>query len=209
MQYVLVSLSFCFFLHFQFQLENGFWILLTVLFVCQPSFSETRKRLLRRSFGTLLGIAISFPALLFINNRICTIILMILSAFFFFNYVRTNYGLAVIFITLFVMLVSNIQKNTGIDVLSGRIIETLAGCLLSVLAISFIYPDWQFKRFPSLANELLTKVVDTLNKSHSNMNLVAVKIWLFEKHAFYLLKLMHQLPALGKVCYLNLILNNI
>ena len=159
-----LSLVFASFLHFQFQLENGFWILLTVLFVCQPSFSETRKRLLRRSFGTLLGIAISFPALLFIDNPITQVMLMILSAFFFFNYVRTNYGLAVIFITLFVMLVSNIQKNTGIDVLSGRVIETLAGCLLSVLAISFIYPDWQFKRFPSLANELLTKAADTLNK---------------------------------------------
>ena len=152
-----LSLVFASFLHFQFQLENGFWILLTVLFVCQPSFSETRKRLFRRSFGTLLGIAISFPALLFIENPITQVLLMILSAFLFFNYVRTNYGLAVIFITLFVMLVSNIQKNTGIDVLSGRVIETLAGCLLSVLAISFIYPDWQFKRFPSLANELLTQ----------------------------------------------------
>ena len=152
-----LSLIFASFLHFQFHLENGFWILLTVLFVCQPSFSETRKRLLRRSFGTLLGIAISFPALFFIDNQIMQVLLMVLSAFMFFNYVRTNYGLAVIFITLFVMLVSNIQKSTGIDILSERIIETLAGCLLSVLAISFIYPDWQFKRFPSLANELLTQ----------------------------------------------------
>jgi len=152
-----LSLVFASFLHYQLQLENGFWILLTVLFVCQPSFSETRKRLLQRSFGTLLGIAISFPALLFINNPISQTVLMILSAFFFFNYVRTNYGLAVVFITLFVMLVTNIQKNTGIDVLSGRVIETLAGCLLSVLAISFIYPDWQFKRFPALANDLLTQ----------------------------------------------------
>lgn len=150
-----LSLVFAYFLQFQFQLENGFWILLTVLFVCQPSFSETRKRLLRRTLGTLLGITISFPALLYIDNQVAQIILMIISAFFFFNYVRTNYGLAVIFITLFVMFVSNIQKDAGIDILSDRILETLVGCLLSVLAISFIYPDWQFKRFPSLASDLL------------------------------------------------------
>jgi uncharacterized membrane protein (TIGR01666 family) len=150
-----LSLVFAYLIHLQLELENGFWILLTVLFVCQPSFSETRKRLIRRSFGTLLGIMISFPALLFINSEAVQVSLMILSAFFFFNYVRTNYGLAVIFITLFVMIVSNIQKHSGVDILSGRILETLAGCLLSFIAISFIYPDWQFKRFPSLANELL------------------------------------------------------
>jgi len=150
-----ISLVFAYALHLELQLENGFWILLTVLFVCQPSFSETRKRLIRRSFGTLLGIVISFPALYFIENDLINVSLMIFSAFLFFNYVRTNYGVAVIFITLFVMIVSDIQKNSGIDILSGRVLETLAGCLLSVIAISVIYPDWQFKRFPHLANNLL------------------------------------------------------
>jgi len=31
----------------------------------------------------------------------------------------------------------------------------LIGCLISVLAISFIFPDWQFQRFPVLVNQLL------------------------------------------------------
>ncbi|TEW56116.1 hypothetical protein E2R68_03215 [Psychromonas sp. RZ22] len=150
-----ISLVFAYLIQNEFQLQNGFWILLTVLFVCQPSFSETRKRLMRRSFGTLLGIMISFPALLFIQNDAVQVVVMILAAFLFFTYVRTNYGLAVVFITLFVMLISDIQRGIGLEILSSRIYETLAGCLLSVIAISFIYPDWQYKRFPSLANDLL------------------------------------------------------
>jgi len=155
-----LSLVFATFIHFHFHLENGFWILLTVLFVCQPSFSETWKRLLRRSVGTLLGILISLPAVLYVHHPIGQVALMILSAFLFFNYLRTNYGLAVVFITLFVMIVSNIQNNTGIDVLSIRIIETLIGCLISVIAITLIYPDWQFKRFPHLTHRLLAHCND-------------------------------------------------
>lgn len=151
-----LSLVLAFIIQAQFQFENGFWILSTVLFVCQPSFSETRKKLMRRSIGTLAGILISFPALILSSNPSFQVILVILSAFLFFNYLRTNYGLAVIFITLFVMIVSDIQTGTDINVLASRIIETLVGCMLSVIAISFIYPDWQFKRFPNLATNLLS-----------------------------------------------------
>lgn len=150
-----ISLVLAYIVQAQFQFENGFWILSTVLFVCQPSFSETKKKLMRRSFGTLAGILISFPALLLVHNDLLQAILVILSAFFFFNYLRTNYGLAVVFITLFVMIVSDIQTSSGMEVLGSRISETLIGCLLSVIAISFIYPDWQFKRFPTLTHNLL------------------------------------------------------
>jgi uncharacterized membrane protein YccC len=77
---------------------------------------------------------------------------MVSSAFLFINYVRTNYGVAVIFITLFVMILTNLLAPAGVDVLYARVYETLIGCLLSFLAICFIYPDWQFKRFPALVN---------------------------------------------------------
>ena len=150
-----LSLVLAYLIQVQFQLHNGFWILSTVLFVCQPSFSETRRRLMLRSFGTLLGILLSFPAFLFIQNDLLQIVLMIFSAFLFITYVRTNYGLAVIFITLFIMFLTNLLTASGVDVLFARIYETIIGCFLSVIAISVIYPDWQFKRFPTLVNDLL------------------------------------------------------
>ena len=150
-----LSLVFAYLIQVQFELHNGFWILSTVLFVCQPSFSETRKRLVLRSFGTLFGILMCFPAFILIENNPVQIVLMILSAFLFINYVRTNYGLAVIFITLFVMFLTNLLAPSGVDVLYERIYETIIGCVLSAIAISVIYPDWQFKRFPAMVNGLL------------------------------------------------------
>jgi uncharacterized membrane protein (TIGR01666 family) len=147
-----LSLVLAYLIQVQFHLNNGFWILSTVLFVCQPSFSETRKRLSLRSVGTLLGILLSFPIFMMIENELIQSVLMVSSAFLFINYVRTNYGLAVIFITLFVMILTNLLAPGGVDVLYARVYETLIGCFISFLAICFIYPDWQFKRFPALVN---------------------------------------------------------
>ena len=149
------SLSVAFALQHLLQLSQGFWLLLTVLFVCQPSFSETRKRLIQRSLGTLLGILLGYPVLMLIDGTFTQVLLLIFSAFLFFSYLRTNYGLAVIFITLFVMFVFNLLTGAGMDILPARIAETLLGSALSMLAITFIYPDWQFQRFPTLVNQLL------------------------------------------------------
>ena len=149
------SLSVAFALQYLFHLPQGFWLLLTVLFVCQPSFSETRKRLIQRSIGTMVGILLGYPILMLVNDSFTQVILLIFSAFLFFNYLRTNYGLAVIFITLFVIFLFNLLTGTGIEILSVRIAETLLGSALSMLAITFIYPDWQFQRFPALVEQLL------------------------------------------------------
>lgn len=150
-----VSLSAAFILQHLLQLPQGFWLLQTVLFVCQPSFSETRKRLFQRSIGTLFGILLGYPIILLIDGVFAQVLLLIFSAFLFFNYLRTNYALAVIFITLFVMFLFNLINGTGMEILPARIGETLLGCALSILAITFIMPDWQFQRFPALVNQLL------------------------------------------------------
>lgn len=138
-----------------FQLEHGFWLLLTVLFVCQPSFTETRKRFTQRTIGTLAGIALGFLLLNLVDNILLQIVFLVFSAFLFFCYLRTNYGLSVVFITIFVIFVFNILTGTGIEILPHRIIETLLGCILSFLAITFIFPAWQFTRTPKLALQLL------------------------------------------------------
>ena len=136
-------------------LTQGFWLLLTVLFVCQPSFSETRKRFVQRTIGTLAGIAIAYPLILFVDSIALQISFLVLSAFLFFCYLRTNYGLSVVFITVFVVFVFNLLTGTGVEILPSRIIETLFGSALSFLAITVIFPEWQFSRVPSLVQKLL------------------------------------------------------
>lgn len=153
---VSVSLLIAFIIQQGLGLTQGFWLLLTVLFVCQPSFSETRKRFVQRTIGTLAGIAIGYPLLLSVESISIQIFFLLLSAFLFFCYLRTNYGLSVVFITVFVVFVFNILTGTGVSILPHRIIETLSGCALSFLAITIIFPEWQFSRVPKLVQHLLT-----------------------------------------------------
>ncbi|RJG48740.1 YccS family putative transporter [Motilimonas pumila] len=136
-------------------LEQGFWILLTCLFVCQPSFSATRKRLVERVMGTFIGIALGFPLLYLIPSVYGQFFILAISAFFFFTYLKNNYSIAVTFITLFVMMVFNLLSGTGLEVALPRIEETLLGCMLAVVTVSFILPEWQYRRVPLLLSTSL------------------------------------------------------
>ena len=47
-------------------IEYGYWILLTALFVSQPNFDATKRRLRLRIIGTLIGISLGFAVLYFV-----------------------------------------------------------------------------------------------------------------------------------------------
>ena len=55
--------------HFPIALcQNGYWILLTSLFVCQISYFATKSRLKLRTLGTLLGVILGIPILYFVPS---------------------------------------------------------------------------------------------------------------------------------------------
>ncbi|MGL5812141.1 MAG: YccS family putative transporter [Aeromonas sp.] len=138
-----------------FQLDKGYWILLTVLFVCQPSYSATRRRLVQRMLGTFAGILIGMPVLWLFPELHLQLGIMGLAAFLFFTQVRSNYSAAVCFITLYVLMAFNLLDGIGFAILGPRLLDTLLGCLLSYALVAWLWPDWQYKRLPSLiANSL-------------------------------------------------------
>ncbi len=138
-----------------FQLEKGFWVLLTCLFVCQPSFSATKKRLVERTLGTLAGILLGYPLLSLIDTDTGQLLLLPVTGFLFFAYLKSRYAVAVTFITLFVMLVFNLLSGSGLEIIMPRLQETLLGCTLAALTISFIFPDWQYLKIPGLIEHSL------------------------------------------------------
>ena len=46
--------------------KNGYWILLTSLFVCQISYFATKSRLKLRTLGTILGGAFGYSGFIFL-----------------------------------------------------------------------------------------------------------------------------------------------
>ncbi|WP_434360868.1 YccS family putative transporter [Parasalinivibrio latis] len=136
------------------QLERGYWILLTILFVCQPSYSATRSKLVERVIGTVAGLLVGIPLLYFFSDPLSQIVLMVITGVMFFAFRTTQYAIATAFITLLVLLCFN-QLGEGYAVILPRLSDTLIGCLLSVIAVRFILPDWQAHRLRGIMSDAL------------------------------------------------------
>ncbi len=154
-----IRLSTCFLLGYilinQFHIEKGEWILLTSLFVCQPSYSETRRRLFQRILGTLTGVVIGVIIVQLLPTKAGQIALLLGAAYAFFAWLRKNYSISVIFVTIFVIAAFNLLAGKGVAVMGPRILDTLIGAILAIAVVRFIWPDWQYKKLPQLlANAL-------------------------------------------------------
>ncbi|NIF20643.1 YccS family putative transporter [Candidatus Pantoea multigeneris] len=135
-------------------LERGYWILLTSLFVCQPNYNATRRRLALRIGGTLAGIVIGLPVLWLVPSIEGQLILIVLSGVLFFAFRQIQYAQATLFITLLVLLCFNLLGE-GFEVALPRINDTLLGCALAWLAVAFIWPDWRFRQLPEVTDRSL------------------------------------------------------
>ncbi|MCG3470405.1 YccS family putative transporter [Xenorhabdus bovienii] len=137
-----------------FDLQRGYWILLTSLFVCQPNYSATRRRLALRVTGTLAGILIGLPILYFVPSIEGQLVLIIISGVLFFAFRNIQYAHATLFITLLVLLSFNLLGE-GFEVALPRITDTLIGCGIALLAVSFIWPDWKSRQLPRVINRTM------------------------------------------------------
>lgn len=124
--------------------KNGYWILLTGLFVCQMSYFATKNRLRLRTLGTVLGVLCGVPLLYFVPSVEGQLILTILCGVAFFYLRSKKYAMATLMATLMVLLIFNL-KGAGYAIILPRIMDTLLGCALAWFAVSFIWPDWNFR----------------------------------------------------------------
>ncbi|EGR3000277.1 YccS family putative transporter [Vibrio parahaemolyticus] len=137
-----------------FDIDRGYWILLTTLFVCQPNYSATRQKLTARVIGTLAGLLIGVPLLTFFPSQESQLVFIVFSGVMFFAFRMNNYGYATGFITLLVLFLFN-QLGEGYAVVLPRLADTLIGCALAVAAVMFILPDWQSRRLHKVMSDAI------------------------------------------------------
>ncbi len=137
-----------------FDIDRGYWILLTTLFVCQPNYSATRQKLMARVIGTLAGLLIGVPLLTFFPSQESQLVFIVVSGVMFFAFRMNNYGYATGFITLLVLFLFN-QLGEGYAVVLPRLADTLIGCALAVAAVMFILPDWQSRRLHKVMSDAI------------------------------------------------------
>ncbi|MGH8379565.1 YccS family putative transporter [Pseudomonas sp.] len=133
---------------------QGYWIILTTLFVCQPNYGATRRKLVQRIIGTGIGLTVGWALFDLFPSPIIQSLFAVAAGVVFFVNRTTRYTLATAAITLMVLFCFN-QVGDGYGLFLPRLFDTLIGSLIAILAVFLFLPDWQGRRLNKvLANTL-------------------------------------------------------
>ena len=143
-------------------LPHGYWLPFTMVVVLQPDYGATRTKAAQRMVGTLVG-SIFASFLLLLHLPLAAIMAAIaVSCFIFIYFLKRSYGVAVIFITLFVVLLTESSGRVQLAFTAERLASTLAGGLLALFAALVFWPMWERERFPPLLAQALRASADYL-----------------------------------------------
>lgn len=135
-------------IHHWFHTPHGHWIALTALVVLQPDYGATRQKLGQRLVGTLAGTTAG-SLLLWVKMPVAGFITCAsIMAFCFAYFVRRRYGLAVFFVTLMIVLMTESMIPVHLDFTLERLLATLTGGMLSLAAALLLWPKWEQSQSP-------------------------------------------------------------
>lgn len=133
---------------------QGYWIILTTLFVCQPNYGATRRKLVQRILGTAIGLTVGWALFDLFPSPVVQSLFAVAAGVIFFVNRTTRYTLATAAITLMVLFCFN-QTGDGYGLFLPRLFDTLVGSLIAIVAVFLFLPDWQGRRLnKALANTL-------------------------------------------------------
>jgi YccS/YhfK family integral membrane protein len=133
---------------------HGYWILLTTLFVCQPSYGTTRRRLVQRVTGTTAGLVAGWAMLRLLPGGDWRLPVLVATGAGFFAFRFRRYAVATGVITLFVLLCFD-RVGAGYDAIGPRLLDTLLGAVVAAGAIRYVLPDWRVRGLDDVVADAL------------------------------------------------------
>ncbi|MDB6094399.1 MAG: rane protein [Verrucomicrobia bacterium] len=138
-----------------FKIDRGYWLPLTIVVVLQPDYGSTRLRAAQRLIGTLVGGTLA-SLLLWLKLPAVVLLVAIAATIFAFSYyLRKNYAIAVFFITLMIVLLTEASSRVTIHFTIERLLATAAGGIMAMLAALLFWPVWEWQRFPPILAKAL------------------------------------------------------
>jgi YccS/YhfK family integral membrane protein len=129
---------------------QGYWILLTTLFVCQQTYGDTIARMGQRIAGTALGVVAGWALLQLFPQPLVQSVIAVVAGVLFFATRTTRYLLATASMTLLVLMCFNQVGDSGV-LLVPRLVDTAIGSAIAGLAVLLVLPHWQARRINELA----------------------------------------------------------
>lgn len=132
-----------------FPIQNAYWILLTIVVILRPGYTLTKERSKHRLYGTLLGAVIAGLIVLLVQNVYLYSVLALVSLILSFAFIQRNYRTSSIFVTTGIIFIYALITPDAFDAIQFRVIDTLTGAVISVAAITFLWPSWESQSIKS------------------------------------------------------------
>lgn len=150
-----LALTICYAMVHLIHPNQGYWIMLTTVFVCQPSYGATRRKLGQRIVGTAVGLTIGWALFDLFPSPLVQSLFAIVAGLVFFVNRTTRYTVATAGITLMVLFCFN-QTGDGYGLFLPRLFDTLIGSLIAGMAVFLFLPDWQGRKLNKVLANTLT-----------------------------------------------------
>lgn len=155
-----VAIIFAFVLGTLLDIKNSYWILLSIIVIMRPNYGLTKERSKDRTIGTLIGATVAIGIVLLTQNVVVYAVLAILSLIFAFSLIQQNYKWGAALITLNIVFVYSLMHPDAFQVIQYRVIDTLIGASIAVVANYVLWPSWE-------ALNLKKVLVNALSKNRS------------------------------------------
>ncbi|HSU52356.1 MAG TPA: FUSC family membrane protein, partial [Segetibacter sp.] len=138
---------------------HSYWVLLTIVVILKPAFSLTKKRNGDRLAGTFAGVIAAIGILYVVDNDTVLFILLIIFMAGGYTFVRTNYFVSVLLMTIYLLIFYHLlSPNNFKALLKDRIVDTMIGSFIAFIASILLFPSWERKKFKPVMVTMLTDV---------------------------------------------------
>jgi len=134
---------------------HGYWILLTTLFVCLPTYGATLARVAQRILGTVIGLVAGWALMQLFPGLLAQALITVATGVLFFVTRTQRYVTATAAITLLVLLCFHQTTGNAYALIWPRLLDTLIGAAIATAAMLLVLPDWQGRRLHLLVAQAI------------------------------------------------------
>ncbi len=176
---VAIGLTIAVFIFKFFNIDHGHWIALTMIIVIQPYYGATRKKGIERTIGTVAGIVLGGVVMLLPLPHQAFVGLLVVISFLVAYFLRNNYKVGVFFVTVMMVVMMQISKQGSWELIGWRLLSTLIGAALAIVASYVFWPVWEEQRFPALFSNAIEQNRQYLKQviAYFNKQLPAGESW--------------------------------
>ncbi|MDR6979742.1 putative membrane protein YccC [Streptomyces sp. 3330] len=137
---------------------RSYWVALTITFVMKPDFGSVFSRALLRALGTVAGLVVAAAVLSQVPRGYWDVPTMLLLASLIPALTPRGYGYQTAAITPVILLLSDVLNHQGTALLLPRLLDSLIGCGIALVAGYLLWPESWHTR---VGDRLADAVADT------------------------------------------------